>query len=85
MPPSAGQLADPRQAIRARRRRAFGLTALVLVLLAGVATLILAPVGPGAVRVLGMDLAWWVGGLVAYLIGLGLLSVSLPRPEGSAE
>lgn len=85
MPPSAGQLADPRQAIRARRRRAFGLTAFVLALLSGVATLLLAPAGPGTVRVLGMDLAWWVGGLVAYLIGLGLLSVSLPRPEGSAE
>lgn len=85
MPPSAGQLADPRQVIRARRRRAFGLTACVLTLLLGVAALILAPAGPGAVRVLGMDLAWWVGGLVAYLIGLGLLAVGLPKPEGPPE
>jgi len=70
--------ADPRRAIRARRWRALGLTAILLLLLAGVAALLLAPAGPGTVRVLGVALAWWVGGLVAYLVGLGLLLVGLP-------
>jgi len=78
VPSAAPRLADPRRAIRARRWRAFGSAALLLVALGAVAALLLAPARPGSVRVLGMALDWWVGGVVAYLVGLGLLALGLP-------
>lgn len=54
----------------------------LLVLLALFALLLLAPLNPGAVRVLGVSLSWWYGGVVAPLLAV-LITVSCLKPPGA--
>lgn len=56
-------------------------TGALLVLLALFALLLLAPLNPGAVRVLGVSLSWWYGGILAPLLAV-LITVSCLKPPG---
>jgi hypothetical protein len=76
---------------RARRRRRAAwrpiLGAVVLVLLvAALPVLWLAPASPGAVRVGGVSIEWWYGGLLAPVAGWALAAWALrgERDEPSA-
>jgi len=70
------------------RRAAAGRPALgaafLVVLLAVLPCLVLLPGAPGAVRVSGVSLAWWYGGLVAPLLGWVVAIWSVGRPGGDA-
>ncbi len=57
-------------------------TGALLVLLALFALLLLAPLNPGAVRVLGVSLSWWYGGILAPLLAV-LITVSCLKPPGA--
>ena len=55
-----------------------GLFALLLIL-AALPALFLAPFDLGAVRIAGVSLAWWYGGAVGPLLAFLLTLVCLPR------
>lgn len=49
----------------------------LLLILAGLPALVLAPLELGAVRIAGVSLGWWYGGVVAPLLAFVLTLVSL--------
>lgn len=51
----------------------------LLIILAVLPVLLLAPLGPGSVRLGGVGLAWWYGGAVGELLALAL-AILLIRP-----
>lgn len=60
-----------------------GLLGLGLIL-AGLVALFLAPWGLGAIRIGGIGLAWWYGGVVGPVLGLIVTLACLPaRPDDS--
>jgi len=57
-----------------------GVVALVLIL-AILPALFLAPLEPGAIRVAGVGLAWWYGGIAGELLALGAALIFLRVPR----
>ena len=51
----------------------------LLIILAGLLFLLLGPLELGAVRVAGVGLAWWYGGVVGELLALALVFLKVPR------
>jgi hypothetical protein len=51
----------------------------LLIILAGLPFLLLAPVELGAVRAAGVGLAWWYGGVMGELLALALAILKVPR------
>lgn len=52
----------------------------VVLILAGLPALLLAPPDLGAIRVAGVSLAWWYGGVVAPVLALVLALLAAGRP-----
>lgn len=50
----------------------------LVVILTGLVFFLLAPLELGAVRVAGVGLAWWYGGLVGELLALAVVLAFLP-------
>ena len=59
--------------------------AILLTLLLFLALLLMAPLKPGAVRVLGVGLAWWYGGVLAPLLAVLTTAVCLGRSENPRD
>ena len=54
-------------------------TVALLIVLAVLPVLLLAPLGLGSIRAGGVGLAWWYGGAVGELLALGLAVLLVPR------
>ena len=53
----------------------------LLIILAVLPALLLAPLEPGAIRVAGVGLAWWYGGIAGELLALGAALIFLRAPR----
>ena len=53
----------------------------LLIILAVLPALLLAPLEPGAIRVAGVGLAWWYGGIVGELLALVLALAFFRTPR----
>ena len=53
----------------------------LLIILAVLPALLLTPLEPGAVRVAGVGLAWWYGGIVGELLALLVALAFLRTPR----